>query len=88
MGRLCRGIVPLLAWCCVAFQEGKGGSCFPWGTQISFARAQPSRGSQPNLGSGGCGVCIKPFSSHFTSAQPPRQTQLPRWHRVLHHRSR
>lgn len=42
MGGLCRGFVPLLAWCFVAFQEGKGSSRFPWGTQIPFAPLGPS----------------------------------------------
>lgn len=32
MGRLSHGIVPLIAWCFVTFQTGKGDSGFPWGT--------------------------------------------------------
>lgn len=42
MGGLCRGFVPLLAWCFVAFQEGKSSSRFPWGTQIPFAPLGPN----------------------------------------------
>lgn len=36
MGWLSHGIVPLIAWCFITFQAGKGGFGFPWGTRISF----------------------------------------------------
>lgn len=68
MGGLCRGFVPLLAWCFITFQEGKSSSRFPWGTQISLC----SPGSQPNLGMGAVGCC----TPYGFGVQPPAKFLL------------
>lgn len=31
MGRMSHGIIPLIMWCFITFQAGKGSSGFPWG---------------------------------------------------------